>query len=686
MASGPSTLRLPRLPEIALKPANVLFSLNSFAAATLALFISFSADLPRPYWSTLTVYITVQPLSGALRSKAVFRVLGTLLGAAAAVVFIPNLVDAPELLSIALAGWVGLCLYISLRDRTPRSYVFLLAGYTATFIGFPTVDAPQTIFDTAVARAEEVTIGILCATLFHTVFFPRDVTTAINARIAVFLSDARAFASALLSGLHGSREDQERQRLAAAPTELQILATHLPYDTSSFLPRTDALGALEDRFALLLPHIVGVADRLAALRSLGPLPRGLDAVLRDVIAYLQRGTTTRAEAEALEAESLACAPPIDFLQPETVWPSLLATNAAVRLSNLVETWHDGIELAALVRDPKVPPPHIAPLMRKRSRRPLDRDPGLAVLSAAAAMLAVLGCCTLWIATAWPDGSSAPLFAAVAASFFATLDDPAPVIAIFLRASIVGMIITAFYQFAVLPAIDGFPMLILVLSPFYLVLGYLQADPAKALFALPVVLGFTATLALQETYNADFATFLNINAALIVGLVVTLWTTQIFRSIGAGWGALRIFKRSWRDLADLAAGRRSDDYNTWTSLMLDRLALITPRLALAQPLPNELEGANALTDLRVGLNIITLRDAADGRRLPEVRRLFALIAEAYERRCEERKDIFGPQLLQALDDTILALGRVPPDETDIRVPAALTGLRRALYPHERGFAA
>ena len=540
----------------------------------------------------------------------------------------------------------------------------------------------RTIFDTAVARAEEVTIGILCATLFHSVLFPRDVTTAINARIAAFLGDARAFASALLSGGYGPREQQERQRLAAGPTELQLLATHVPFDTSSFLPRTDALGALQDRFALILPHIVGVGDRIGALRSLGPLPPDLGAVLRDATAHLQRETATRAEAEALRARSRACAPPIDFSQPETVWPSLLATNAALRLSDLIETWQDGIELAALVRDPMAPPPHLASLMRKRSRRPLDRDPGLAILSAAAAMIAVLGCCTFWIATAWPDGSSAPLFAAVAASFFATLDDPAPVISIFLRGAIVGMIITAFYQFAVLPAIDGFPMLILVLSPFYLVLGYLQADPAKAVIAIPVILGFTATLALQETYGADFGNFLNINAALIIGLVVTLWTTRIFRSIGASWGARRILKRNWRDLADLTAGRRSDDRDTWTSFMLDRLALITPRLALAGP-SKELEGVNPLVDLRVGLNVIALRETRW--QTPEIRDMLMRLSEAYTTRSKEMLAASGPGLLAAIDNAIAALGRAEVESADPQVYAALTGLRRALFPQAAGFA-
>ncbi|MDT9170989.1 FUSC family protein, partial [Escherichia coli] len=78
-----------------------LFSANSFAAAMLALFIGFSLGLPRPYWAMTTAYIVSQPLSGAVRSKAVYRVAGTLLGAAAAVALVPNLVNSPLLLSLA---------------------------------------------------------------------------------------------------------------------------------------------------------------------------------------------------------------------------------------------------------------------------------------------------------------------------------------------------------------------------------------------------------------------------------------------------------------------------------------------------------------------------------------------------------------------------------------------------------
>jgi len=100
------------------------------------------------------VYITSQPLSGALRAKAFYRIIGTFVGAAAMIAIIPNLVDALELTTAAVILWVVLCVFISLLDSTPRSYMFVLSGYTAAWIGFPSVLAPDSVFDIAVARIE----------------------------------------------------------------------------------------------------------------------------------------------------------------------------------------------------------------------------------------------------------------------------------------------------------------------------------------------------------------------------------------------------------------------------------------------------------------------------------------------------------------------------------------------------
>ena len=117
----------------------IIFSLNCYIATILTMFIAFSLDLKSPGWAMTTVYLTSQPLSGVLRAKAVYRAIGTFIGGAAMVAIVPNLVNAPELTTLAIILWVALCVFVSLLDRTPRSYMFVLSGYTAALIGFPSV-------------------------------------------------------------------------------------------------------------------------------------------------------------------------------------------------------------------------------------------------------------------------------------------------------------------------------------------------------------------------------------------------------------------------------------------------------------------------------------------------------------------------------------------------------------------
>ena len=107
-------------------PGEMLFSGKSYLAAMLALYLAYSIDLPRPFWAATTAYVVVtQPWVGSVRSKALYRLCGTFVGSAATVFMVPRLSQSPELLTLAMASWLGICLYISLLDRTPRSYVFL---------------------------------------------------------------------------------------------------------------------------------------------------------------------------------------------------------------------------------------------------------------------------------------------------------------------------------------------------------------------------------------------------------------------------------------------------------------------------------------------------------------------------------------------------------------------------------
>src|ERR1700743_702973 len=175
--------------NIGLRP--IVFSFTCYIATILTMFVAFSLDLKSPGWAMTTVYLTSQPLSGPMRAKALYRAIGTFVCGAAMVAIVPNLVDAPELTTLAIILWVALCVFVSLLDRTPRSYMFVLSGYTAALIGFPSVLTPGTVFDTAVSRVEEITLGVVCATIVHSVFFPNSVFSAVEQKLRSAIASTR---------------------------------------------------------------------------------------------------------------------------------------------------------------------------------------------------------------------------------------------------------------------------------------------------------------------------------------------------------------------------------------------------------------------------------------------------------------------------------------------------------------
>ena len=91
------------------------YGVRTFAASMIALYIALLMEMPRPYWAMATVYIVSSPFVGPTSSKAVYRALGTLIGAAAAVFFVPLFVQTPFLLVLVIALWTGILLFLSLH-------------------------------------------------------------------------------------------------------------------------------------------------------------------------------------------------------------------------------------------------------------------------------------------------------------------------------------------------------------------------------------------------------------------------------------------------------------------------------------------------------------------------------------------------------------------------------------------
>src|SRR4051794_30714841 len=304
-------------------PRDWLFATKTFLAAMLALYIALSLGLERPYWAMASAYIAAQPLSGATRSKAVFRLCSTVIGAAAAVALVPALVDAPEFLSLALALWVAGCLYLALLDRTPRSYVAMLAGYTAAIIGFPSVSAPDAIFQTALVRVQEIAIGVTIASLVANVVFPRRVGRALVSRIDGWLGNARDWSRDALAGQGDAQGDpgQSARRLAADAVEINLLASHLSYEATS--QETRHFELLRARMIMLLPALSSIAD--------GPAARA--GAMRDAVARLAADIADWVRLPSQPTGALLVR--IDVMEAglaqRTDWTALLLTSLLIRL-------------------------------------------------------------------------------------------------------------------------------------------------------------------------------------------------------------------------------------------------------------------------------------------------------------------------------------------------------------------
>ena len=637
-----------------------LFSVKTFAAAMLALYIALVFQLPRPYWAMASVYIVSNPFVGATRSKALYRALGTALGAAAAITLVPPFVETPLLFSVIVALWTGTMLYLAISDRTARSYVFMLAGYTMPLIALPTVTDPSTIFDVAIARTQEITLGIICASVVGSNILPSRLAPTLIERADAWFRDAAFYGRETLSGqIAGKALSACRQRMAATVNQLEFLLSQLSYDHTH--PEIVARAQdLRGRMQLFLPMISALADPLIALRrDLHTWPEGLDALLADAAKWFDAPLPTRAAeihddagdpvAERLRARVAALQSAHDAL---TSWEGALLSNALWRLGQVIDVWQDCRTLRALIA-------HEAGTWRPRYRHwrlgGTERfyDRGLMLFSCLVPMSAILVACWLWVSSGWHDGAGAVTLAAVACCFFAALDEPAPMVFRFFLATAASVVFAGLYLFVVLPRVHDFAMLVLLFAGPFILIGTLIPRPAFNMVTMLVAVNTATFISIQSAYEADFFVFLNSNIAGVAGLLFAYVWTRVTRPFGAEFAARRLLRSSWSDVALSAGAGPIDDQRNLASRMVDRLMQLIPRLAASDE--HRHPSIESFRDLRIALNALDLRRSRrklDGDVPAAIDRVLAGVSDHYARcaQASERQSA-PPALLATIDDAL-----------------------------------
>lgn len=667
---------------LAFRPSkiDVIFSLKTFASAMLALYIAIALNLQNPMWAMGTVFIVASPMSGMLSSKAVFRLLGTLSGACMSIILLPPIINSPLPFTLVIAAWVSFCLYVSLLDRTPRSYFFMLSGYTMALIGFSAATNPSGLFDTALSRFEEITLGILCATIISRVVLPLPIGPMLSNRINQWMADIESnFQSTLLG--HVSHADilNETQRFASDVTELHELALHLSYENTALKSQSKAVQELQHRMILLVPALVALSDRISALQQSSRQPfykQTFAQIAQEVNTYFSHCQPKTREQVNYVPESIMRHFGHMLAQADTQDKMVLMS---ARESFLFFIQHIQYIRAIwlYIRSGQKPPAFLAD--EKMSYQNLHIDHGVALRAAASAFLAICIACLMWYMSGWTFGYMVAQLTAVFACILTFLDNPVPALASFAKASIYSSIVVFFYHFGIFPLVNNFVEMMIVIFPFFFYFAATLSSPALRMFSLPMLITTAMSLNIQNINVANFNSFIDSSLASIIGVVIPCFTIALIRSMSPDHSSQRLLMAQWKDIQNIIEKPILHPWAYYIRRLLDRIGLMVPRVVRASPVLQE-EMVTATIELAGTTNIVRLKRAQQ--KAPadiqlQIQQILDALWLWYQQRILQQpaSNQHVLHMIDAFTNTVLAL-----ENSQLRdqLLVSLIGLRRSLF--------
>ena len=581
----------------------MIFAAKTTASALLALAVAFTFNLDAPKWSLLTVFIVAQPQSGMVVAKGFYRILGTVAGAAVALVLVSLFAQERVLFLGTLALWIGLCTFVARSARNFASYGFVLSGYTAAIVGITGALAPDNAFFVAQARVTEISLGIIAVATVSQLVVPLPLAATLRRAVAAARAAVGECATA---ALQGQDTTEQRNRVVAQAVAIATLRASAVFEDHDVRDRSD-------EFRRLATAMLGVAD-IAYLLS-----RSMEWLHGDEATRSDLGPALARSAEALER----------WHRSELGAPALQRnlTHAAAALP-LARTYHaasapdgDVVHRSAAVGRVReffvaiadfagAYEATLAPASGRRRSAPLyfvndwfgDAVAGLR------AGLALLAVGTFWILADWPSGPTATILAAVVAARLATMEQP-------LRSAIGG---TAIIALATLPAFviaevllphaAGFAMFSLIVGPFLFFCAFLMGHKKTAGLGFLTVLYFASTASFQDRMAYDPVGFLNDSIAIALTMAVG---ALLFATIAPETPAavqrrfVRVAQRIFRRIGGRARPIGLTEFETGMTEAMHQLRRDLHSDAMT--VPASIEAGLAL--LGVGRELIRIRDDA-----------------------------------------------------------------------------
>lgn len=580
---------------LAFRPSrlDLIFALKTFIAGMLALFVSFELDLINPMWSIGTVLIIANPYSGMVSSKCVYRVVGTIGGAVIALTLTPHLINTPWIFTVVLSLWVGFALYVSLLDRTPRSYAFMLAGYSTAMIVFNAITYidQYNIFDIALARVIEISIGVISSAVVSATILPMHIGSAIKQRVIKALKDTEN----LFANLLNTDSQQNNTQLLAAitrdTTDIHALAVHLSYEKGELHGMTKPLQEMLHQISMVVANLVALSERIKQLQELRFIEthaEKLQQLSAHVVQFL--------EQKDLIIDENILQLPDEF---ESDFASLMesaSTHQQVLVAAMKMDVRHFISNVLAVKvlwqriqqGNKEIPDNITPMTTKYPS--LHRDHGVAIRGGISAVLITFIVTGVWIVSGWKAGFMMAQMGAVTACILTALDNPVPVLRIFIWGSIASAVLVFVYAFGIFPHVTTFWELGLVLLPMFLFAVSMMAN--QMLMPVGMVLGINTMMGLNlhNAYSMDAVSYLDSSFAMILGVLVSLIVIDVVRAMSPDTSASRILALHYRAMRQAIYLPYGLDFKVHLRSMLDRIGILNSKMVQSDEIKASIQQA------------------------------------------------------------------------------------------------
>jgi len=527
-----------------------MYVLKATLAGLIALLISMRLDLPSPRSAMTTVFVVMQPESGMVFSKSLYRLGGTIIGAVATMVLVAAFAQTPILFLIATAGWICICTFGAAHNRNFRTYGFVLAGYTATSVGVPAMADFSGSFIGAATRLAEVSIGVICAGTVSALIFPQHVKSRLLTSIQRYFIMFLTFSRKAMSGrLTRDELTIAHAQFVANVMELEGARGMAVLEDPEIRIRAGRLAYLNEEFTRLLSRqhtLYRQIDRCLKAGSVNaPAVRELMDRVADALPthlhelFVERDVDQGANALLLLRGEL------DAQVQKSRFLSLGRVDAVMELDTTVELVIRFVDDLISFLATYASIASASAKLEKPSKTPFTprTNPVVAGIAALRAAIVIAGLGWFWYETAWPSGGMAVLNGAAISALAALSARPTRLSVQMTIGTAASAIAGYVFVFSILPNIDGFPLLALALCPFLAVGAFLTSRPQTSGIGIGFCIYFCFLAGPENHMHFSPANYINDSIATVFSLLVTTLLFVTFFPPGANWH----FKLLLRDL-------------------------------------------------------------------------------------------------------------------------------------------